>query len=653
MAEREEVIITDAQPCYTEKPISWLSTEEPPGATAQSSAKTTALPEPSNEELFSGEFSLLPVSKDDLEEKHVVGIADTVLRAAATWLLGEGDVRKTLASCRYMHLTEEFLGQENTLGKRLLLFVEGVRGMCSKLCELMDKHAVVYPEGFALNNPFPHPEWGSYDDQLKENIDCMSKENFTPLEDAILTRLEVVQTFKTAYLALAKPSTANIKPQKKDNYQCIKDLAIHTALGEEPLGSYASAPGSTQKLVSLEIAMETFTDLLKELLGMLELVQNNRIRSPLAVLEYFSSETKFAFMKSYVAEVVANMATITTGEVLSTSLTTAVLGPNEHIKIHITSTKKDFTGILKKTRRAWENMLYTFCMNSTKMHKNLPEVISELAGLRSEAKGNGLKPIALYLDHIKSFATVVYITLEFRFGCVKPEEYRIMLWILFALYKRMVPKELQAKDPESTISAKFSKDPDSAYKPPLPKKLTKKESGATFESGNVIYSNAYLNYIMAQQLSIMGEVALLRALLNNMLVWEGVAEDKLKGMFSSRVGGIKEKELAFDKFLEDTNFFTVNFDVLYKMSIGYFEASKSMFDELKGCEFTDVLGFTQVMKLNKEGTETILKEPTRGLPSFKKENIITFSPQDTTLPILTVNPKKEENEVTEETLIST
>lgn len=326
----------------------------------------------------------------------------------------------------------------------------------------------------------------------------------------------------------------------------------------------------------------------------------------------------------------------------------ATLGPNEHIKIHITSTKKDFTGILEKTRRAWGHMLYTFCMDSTKMHKNLPEVISELAGLRSEAKGNGLKPATLYLDHMKSFATVVYITLEFRFGRVKPEEYRIMLWILFALYKRMVPKELQAKEPESTTSVKFGKDPDSAYKPPLPKKLHKKESGATFESRNVIYSNAYLNYIMAQQLSIMGEVALLRALLNNMLVWEGVAEDKLKEMFSSRVADIKEKELAFDRFLKDTDFYGVNFDVLYKMSIGYFEASKSMFDELKGYEFTDVLGFTQAMELNKEGTKTILKEPTRGLPIFRKENIITFSPQDTPLPILTVNPRKEESKVTEE-----
>lgn len=628
---------------YTTRPLKLVSLE-----------KKNELPE--YEELFSGEFSLLPISKDDLEEKHIIGIADRIICATATWLLGKSSLHEALSSCLYMPLKYP-LEQDNELGMYLLLFVEGIRRGCDHLCKLVGEYNKIYQEDLIEeNNPFPPLVWEEYENDFKSSIDKLSvKENPSDFDKAILSRLKFSQKFDLLCSIVYEKDRNKILDFRKEITskwtEELKILKEHDILGEEPIGSFSPSSvnyltlDSHSQLVSFDEAVNTFTEYFNAVSKALDLIENDFVKLSYAVLQYFSDINQLTFLRPIVVSIVRiailNENNLT---VLSTSSKF-----NGSIKILLSDPKKKIDDIVEGIKQCWERTILVFCLDYGKMHDKLPQCISEWEEKRLEAKKRDLKAVILYLKHVKNFAILVYFMLGYKLRLYTPEEYRLTLWILTYLYKCMIPKALHAQEPKHSTSPEFGMKPDLAYSPPLPKDLPLKPNSAPFNQGNVLFSNTYLSYLMAQQLSIMGELTLHRGLLSNFLIREGIQKEMMEKIFTYRIFSTGDKELrtllSFKTFSKETEFYSENFDVLYKRSIGYFEKSTDLFKKVKEMNeiFSEIPSLTEMMSTNNKAISYLLTQPERGIPSFKIKNTVSFEPQET-FPVLVIKPKSDTNE---------
>lgn len=210
----------------------------------------------------------------------------------------------------------------------------------------------------------------------------------------------------------------------------------------------------------------------------------------------------------------------------------------------------------------------------------------------------------------------------------------------------MIPQNLQPKKPEHSSSTIFGMKPDTAYFPPMPKSFPMSSSSAkhrTYPHGKISFSSAYLTFLMAQQLCVLGEFALVRGLLKNTLIREGVQKEVIEKTFMYRVSCLGSCEIAktlkFDSFVTEADFIADNFDVLYKRSKGYLEKSKSAFEILgKTCFKTSL--FIPTIEGNVQSITNLLNSPSRGFQSFKARNIILFDMEKNTIfPVLAISPK--------------
>lgn len=692
---------------------------------------------PSDEELFSGEFSLLPVEEDDLEEKHVIGAMDRITCAVATWIQGNASVRETICRCLYMRLTDDYVKTKenpvetkNTLGTYLLLFVEGVRRFYGMA------HGLTCGNGYSKDfvqedNPLPQAKLESYRKDLDNSIDQLSKKvSPTEFDKAILIRLSFVKGLELILSMASGERPINLK-ELKDNLPKLEvnEYINQFALGEEPIGSFFDPDPeseSSHQLVSLDNAINTLTELQEALLDTIKSSKSDPIRLAYINIVSLHNGPDLAPWRALVPRAVTRMAldpetlrahivkqaslepetTSTRGsredasgaespsprgskqtapgkeipskrgskqgasvketpskrgsrEDASVKETTNTRGPKQAvsgaeiprdkkpsmepdtcIKIYQMKTNDSTKKILEDINKCWESTLGLLNLNDESLYAELPQCISKWADLHE--RSNKERPIfkqgTVYIEHVKSFITIIYIILGHKLGLYVQNEYRFTLWILVNMYKRMIPEPLQAQEPKDSSAPEFGMNPDSAFYPPLPRDL--KQNAKPFNHGNVIFSNSYLTYLMFQQLSMMGELTLHRGLLSNTLIREKLSREKLEKLFKYRMASIKfssfEKPLTFDTFLRETDFYRENFDVLYKRSIGYFEKSLSLLETLKTSGFTDIFALNKTVELNKERTRALLRISDRGLPSFIKKNRVQFEPKDTILPILTI-----------------
>ena len=602
---------------------------------------------PSDAELFSGDFSLLPVAEGDLEEKHIIGVMDRVICAVAAWILGNGRAHETICSCLYMRLTQGHVEAQNNLGKCLLLFVEGVRRVYSMVWALT--HNNDHREDFLLeDNPFPPSEWESYYAELEDSIAQLGKKaDPTELDKAIRTRLVFVKTLALMFSWISGES--EIRPgESKDDLPELdaKEYDKDSTLGEEPVGSFSLsgdkgfvpvfALESSPQLPPIGDAVKTFKAFRDAVLSAINSAQDDPAMSVYTIVEWLPNGANWALRRALIARAV--IRAVSGAEALRVSK--PLLASTKSIKILEVKTKKNFDDIFEDINRCWESTLGLLHLNDGRLYDSLPQCILQWEKLYSISKKNGFQQGVVYTEHVESFCMTIYIMLGCKLSLYTQKEYRFTLWILVNMYKRMIPGSLQAQEPKHSSDPEFWMRPDLAFIPPLPKDLSLKPNASHFNKGNIIYSNFYLTYLMAQQLCIMGELALHRGLLSNALIRENAQRDEMEKLFKYRLSSIKgsnfEKELKFGTFLSETDFYNENFDVLYKRSIGYFRKSISLFNSLPANKFADVFAMRKMMEKNIRETSALLGIPERGLSVFKKKKIILFEPKDTLLPVLTI-----------------